>query len=188
MIARPTDYELIAAAQQGSRSAYGELVRLYRDSVVGVVYRMCGSLPTAEEAAQEAFLRAWQHLSGYQPGHPFRAWIFRIAINAALDALRREKPTLAIGDDADNEGWLPADGDPGPEEALESKQRAELVRKAVLRLPAPYRAPLVLREYGGLSYAEIAAALGIPLGTVMSRLNTARGQLTRSLAGLLEVL
>ncbi len=187
MTSRTSDLDLIAAAQQGNRSAYGELVCRYRDSVVGVVYRMCGSLPTAEEAAQDAFVRAWQHLHNYQPGHPFRAWVFRIAINAALDALRREKPALDL-DDGEEAGWLPADGAPGPEAALESKQRAELVRKAVLRLPAPYRAPLVLREFGGLSYAEIAAALGIPLGTVMSRLNTARSQLNRSLEGLLEVL
>ncbi len=81
--------------------------------------------------------------------------------------------------------------DPGavdPEAALERKERAQRVRRAVLALPAPSRSVLVLREYGGLSYSEISDTLRIPLGTVMSRLNSARGQLRQALSGLLEVL
>ncbi len=180
------DPELVAASRQGDVSAFGALVTHYRQGVVAVVYRMCGDPQLAEEAAQEAFLRAWQHLPGYDPHYSFRAWVYRIAVNAALDALRREKPSLDIDEFA--EGDLGQSGTvDGPEAALESKERAERIRRAVLALPAPSRAVLVLREYGGLSYAEVAAALSIPLGTVMSRLNSARGQLRQALAGLLEV-
>ncbi len=139
------DGSLIAAAQQGSVQAYGALVGRYRQGVVGVVYRMCGDPQLAEEAAQEAFLRAWQHLPGYDPRFSFRAWVYRIAINAALDALRREKHTVDIDALADEE-LAPAGTVEGPEAALESKQRAGRVRRAVAALPAPSRSVLVLRE------------------------------------------
>ena len=187
MAAYVSDLDLIHTAQRGSQSAYGELVYRYREAVVAVVYRMCGDMDAAEEAAQEAFLRAWQHLGEYRPEHPFRSWVFRIAINAALDGLRREKPKADL-EDAENDLSLAQRGGLDPETAVVTRQRARLVRGAVLALPEPYRAALVLREYGGLSYAEIAAALRIPLGTVMSRLNTARGQLSQALAGVLEAL
>ena len=190
------DLDLIAAAQRGDRRAFGELVCRHQKGVIGVVYRMCGDPYLAEEAAQEAFLRAWQHLAGYQPRYSFRAWVYRIAINAALDALRRqnsrrEQPLTAEGQGNEGETGPEADlpvDDEGPEAAMESKQRAERIRQAVLALPPPSRSVLVLREYGGLAYAEIAASLGIPIGTVMSRLNSARGQLRQSRADLMEVL
>jgi RNA polymerase sigma-70 factor (ECF subfamily) len=185
-----TEPDLAAAAQRGDAHAYGELVARCRAGVVNVVYRMCGDSRLAEEAAQEAFLRAWQRLPGYRPGHSFRAWVYRIAVNAALDALRRERRLVSLEDLLDGgaqETCLPEPGG-GPEELVEERQQAERVRRAVLALPPASRAVLVLREYGGMSYSEIAGALDIPLGTVMSRLNSARGQLRQALAGILEVL
>jgi RNA polymerase sigma-70 factor, ECF subfamily len=181
------DGDLIAAAQRGDQFAFGILVGRYRDGVVSVVYRMCGDTQVAEEAAQEAFLRAWQHLAGYQPRYSFRAWVYRIAVNAALDVLRREKHTVDIDNMPDEELVRGGAGD-SPETVVEKKERARRVQFAIAALPAPSRAVLVLREYGGLSYVEIAGALEIPLGTVMSRLNSARAQLRQALAGLLEVL
>ncbi len=166
----------IACAQQGDRQAFGELVRLHRPAVVNVVYRMCGDSAVAEEAAQEAFLRAWQHLGRYDPRFAFRNWVYRMALNAAVDALRRERPAA----DVDAEPLV--SGAEGPEARLERKQQAELVQRAVLGLPPASRAVLVLREYEGLSYQEIAQALDIPLGTVMSRLNYARGRLRQALS------
>lgn len=94
---------LITCAQQGDRQAFGELVRRHRTGVVNVVYRMCGDPALAEEAAQEAFLRAWQQLDRYRPRHAFRSWVYRIALNAAVDALRRERPTTRLP----TEGALP---------------------------------------------------------------------------------
>ena len=180
------ELDLIAAAQRGNALAYGELVCRHRDGVVRVVYRMCGDPELAEEAAQEAFLRAWQRLDSYKPQHPFRAWVYRIAINAALDALRAEKPTTGL--ETVEEHGLPAQGmSANPEKAVEQRQRAERVQQAIDGLTPASRSVLVLREYGGLSYTEIADTLSIPIGTVMSRLNSARGQLRQSLAGLLEV-
>jgi len=177
-----TELDLVTRAQHGDRGAFTELVRRHREGVINVVYRLCGDVHLAEDAAQEAFIRAWQHLPGYRPRSPFRNWVYRIATNAALDVLRREKETVDV--DAVS---LVSPGE-GPEATLEGKERGERVRQAVLALPSASRAVLVLREYEGLSYREIADTLGIPVGTVMSRLNYARNRLRESLAPHLEVL
>lgn len=178
--AEDTERDLIVQAQQGDRQAFSELVRRHRTGVVNVVYRMTGDAHLAEDAAQEAFIRAWQHLHAYRPDSPFRNWLYRIATNAALDALRREKDTL----DIDALSMAASGG--LPEAALESKQQAELVQQALLALPPASRAALILREYEGLSYREIAEALDIPLGTVMSRLNYARKRMLETLTPHLE--
>lgn len=175
------EHDLIVRAQQGDRAAFGELVRLHHNGVINVVYRMCGDANLAEDAAQEAFIRAWQHLPKYKPRSPFRNWVYRIATNVALDVLRRERETVDVDD-------VPlATQEDGPDVALEKSERGERVRQAVLALPPASRAVLVLREYEGLSYQEIAETLGIPIGTVMSRLNYARSQLRKSLSSYLEV-
>jgi RNA polymerase sigma-70 factor (ECF subfamily) len=169
--------ELIARAQRGDRNAFGELVRRNSTAVIQVVYRMCGDANQAEDAAQEAFLRAWQHLNSYRPHASFRTWVCRIAINAALDALRRNHQRVEQSvEEISGEARL-ADPQPGPEELYSTHQRAAVVQQAILSLSPASRAVLVLREYEGLSYQEIAAALDIPIGTVMSRLNQARGSL-----------
>jgi len=175
------EHNLITRAQQGDREAFSELVRCHREGVINVVYRICGDAGLAEDAAQEAFIRAWQHLASYQPRSPFRNWVYRIAANVALDVLRREKETVDV-----DAVPVVAPG-PGPEAALIKKERAERVRQAVLALPPASRAVLVLREYEGLSYQEIAYTLDIPMGTVMSRLNYARNRIRESLAASLEV-
>jgi RNA polymerase sigma-70 factor, ECF subfamily len=168
---------LIAEAQNGNRSAYGELVRRHHPGVIRVIYRLCGDAELAQDAAQDAFIQAWLHLADFRPGTSLRSWLYRIAVNAALDALRRE----ARISPADLETLALADGQPGPETALYQKERTTMVQQAVLALSEAGRSVLVLREYGGLSYGEIAAALDIPLGTVMSRLNYARRQLKQAL-------
>jgi RNA polymerase sigma-70 factor (ECF subfamily) len=177
-----SDRDLVASALQGDRHAFGVLVCRYQEDLVGVVFRMCGDMGLAEETAQDAFLRAWQRLHLYKPQFPFRSWIFSIAIHLALDTLRREQETVDVDALDLQSAHL------GPEGELESKQRAEKVRQAVLALPPASRAVLVLREYQGLSYGEIAGVLGIPTGTVMSRLNYARNHLRQALAADMEVL
>ena len=176
-----TELALIRRAQEGNRGAFGELVRCHQEGVINVVYRMCGDANVAQDAAQEAFIRAWTHLPSYEPRSPFRNWIYRIATNAGLDILRRQRETVDV--DA-----LPLhDTKAGPEAQVESRERGEMVKAAVLALPDASRATLVLREYEGLSYQEIADVLDIPIGTVMSRLNYARRRLRELLRPYLEV-
>ena len=180
-----SEAELIDQAQTGDRRAFSELVRAHRPGVVNVVYRLCGDASLAEDSAQETFIRAWEHLNSFHPSADpgnmgFRNWLYRIATRSALTELRRQRPTVAVDDLA------LADQERGPEQRVEQAQRAEAVRQAVLALPEASRQALVLREYEGLSYRDIAAVLDIPVGTVMSRLNYARQQLRERLAPFLE--
>jgi RNA polymerase sigma-70 factor (ECF subfamily) len=172
-----TEAALIAKAQRGDRHAYGELVSHHHRGVIQVIYRMCGDVELAQDAAQEAFIKAWLHLPTFRPGTSLRNWLYRIAINTTLDVLRRDAKIAGI----DFETLSMPDPQVGPEAALLLKERTVAVQQAILALTEASRSVLVLREYGGLTYAEIAAALDIPLGTVMSRLNYARRQLKQSL-------
>jgi RNA polymerase sigma-70 factor (ECF subfamily) len=174
------DRDLIASAQAGDRHAFTELVLRHQASLVRMIYHFCGDARQAEDAAQEAFVRAWQNLNHYKPGHAFSSWLYRIAANSTLDTLRRERPQ------ADLETLDLPDPQAGPEQALETDQRARQVRQAIDRLSPALRMVLVLREYQELSYQEIADVLDIPTGTVMSRLNSARSQLRQELFVLLE--
>ena len=162
--------ELVTRAQRGERSAFSELVRIHSQGVMNVIYRMCGDVQIAEDAAQETFIQAWLHLSSYRPQTSLRNWLYRIAVNAATDLLRKEKRILPNA----LEDLQLKDPQPGPEAIVSQEERTTLVQNAVLSLPDASRAVLVLREYEGMSYHEIADALDIPVGTVMSRLNYAR--------------
>ncbi len=174
------DRDLIACAQQGDRQAFTELVCRHQVNMVSMTYRMCGDLRLAEDAAQEAFVRVWQNLNSYKPQYAFRSWLYRIAANAALDSLRRDRPTTEL------DTLSLADPAMGPEQSAEENQRVGHVRRAIAQLSEPLRVVLILREYQELTYQEIGDALDIPVGTVMSRLNSARAQLRRELLVLLE--
>jgi RNA polymerase sigma-70 factor (ECF subfamily) len=175
-----TEEQLVAQAQQGDRAAFGELVKQHHRAVVNLVYRLCGDAAFAEDIAQEAFIRAWEKLNSYRQTAPFRNWVYRIATNAALDDLRRQKEQVNI-----DSVVVPSSGH-GLEKSIETIQRNEAIQQAVLSLPLASRSVLILREYQSLSYQEIADTLEIPLGTVMSRLNYARNALRTTLSELME--
>jgi RNA polymerase sigma-70 factor, ECF subfamily len=170
------DEDLVTKAQHGDRNAFSELVRRHSQGVINVIYRLGGDSQLAEDAAQEAFIQAWLKLSTYHLHTSLRNWLYRIAINIAIDALRKEKHLASV--ELSEQMATP---EPTPEVMLTSRERANWVQNAVLSLPSACRAVLVLREYEGLSYREIANTLNIPIGTVMSRLNYARTLLRESL-------
>lgn len=176
--------QLIVQAQNGDRNAFSELVRIHAQGVLNVVYRMCGDMLIAEDASQETFIRAWQNLSSYRPHMPLRNWLYRIAFNAGMDIIRKNK---RIAPD-DIEEMPLTDGQPGLETLVSQNERTALVQKAIMSLPDASRAVLVLREYEGLSYQEISSTLDIPVGTVMSRLNYARNLLKSKLKPQLSLL
>ena len=179
-----SETELVTQAQIGDRNAFSELILIHAQGVRNVIYRMCGDAQLAEDAAQETFIRAWQNLSSYRPQTSLRNWLYRIAVNAATDMLRKEKRIMP--DDIDNLHLT--DGQLGPEAMASQQERTALVQNAILSLPDASRAVLVLREYEGLSYQEISSTLDIPLGTVMSRLNYARKLLKTKLLSQMSLL
>src|SRR4029453_15364407 len=152
--------ELVHRAKNGERNAFSELVCIHAQGVMNVIYRMCGDAQVAEDAAQETFIQAWLHLSSYRPQSSLRNWLYRIAVNAATDILRKEKRILPNA----LEDLQLKDPQPGPEALLSQAERTSLLQKAVLSLPDASRAVLVLREYEEMSYQEIADALDIPVG------------------------
>jgi RNA polymerase sigma-70 factor (ECF subfamily) len=175
-----SDNELIVSSLRGDTQAFGALILRYRKMVIGVAYRVCGDAELAEDVAQETFIRVWNKLSSFRPEGNFRGWICRIAANLTIDTLRRQKPTTDI------EQVVVGSTDDGPEGVALERERAAAVRAAILKLPPQTRTALVLREYQGFTYQEIADALDIPLGTVKSRLSDARRRLKAELVGMLE--
>jgi len=169
--------ELVIQAQGGDRNAFNDLVCTHAQGVINVIFRMCGDVHLAEDAAQETFIRAWLHLGSFRVDSSLRNWLYRIALNTATDMLRKDK-RIAPGDLEDFQ--LP-DPQPGPEGVYLQDERTMLVQAAIASLPEASRVVLVLKEYGELSYREIAEALYIPIGTVMSRLNYARRLLKEKL-------
>ena len=176
-ISQTNELELVTRAQYGDRNAFSELVRIHSLGVLNVIYRMCGDMQVAEDAAQETFIQAWLRLQSYRPQSSFRNWLYRIAVNMAIDMLRKDKRILP----GKIEDLNLRDSEPGPEAVVASAERTEMVQEAVLTLPDASRAVLVLREFEGLSYQEISESLEIPVGTVMSRLNYARKLLREKL-------
>ena len=182
MTINATESTLVSQAQQGDRNAFSELIQIHAQGVQRVVYRMCGDQQLAEDAAQETFIQAWLKLPTYRPKSSLRNWLYRIAVNAAIDMLRKEKRIMPEA----VEELVLADANLSPEAALIHDERVVQIRNAIADLPDASRAVLILREYEGLSYREIADTLDIPLGTVMSRLSYARKLLKNELSQELE--
>lgn len=186
IIFEANEAELVTKAQGGDRNAFSELVGIHAQGVRNVIFRMCGDAQVVEDAAQETFMRAWSHLDSFRTDREtsLRAWLYRIALNAAMDMLRKERRILP----GDVEDFHLTDPMPGPEGLFLQGERTALVQQAIQSLPDASRAVLVLKEYESLSYREIADALEIPIGTVMSRLNYARRLLKEKLEGQIVLL
>ena len=166
----------ILQAQQGDQRAFGHLVQAYQRPVYNLAYRMLGDVAAAEEAAQEAFLRAYQHLGSYQPGRKFVNWLLSITSHYCIDQLRRQRVTWVS-----LEGSIPSDvfpsGQPTPEQIADQQDREVVVQRMLSRLPPDDRVAVVLRYWYDLSTQEIAQAMEISEGAVKSRLFRARGRL-----------
>ncbi len=179
-----------AAAAAGDRDAFRRWVELTHQTVFRLAYRLLDDPAAAEDVAQEAYLRAWQGLHTLRdPGAAF-GWLCRIARNVAHDRHRAayRKPTRSLDAPAGVEGASLLDQlvDPGedPEGQLDAAQVGQAVQAALLELKEKHRLVLTLREIDGMSYEEIALALGMRIGTVESRLHRARQALAKKLRAL----
>jgi RNA polymerase sigma-70 factor (ECF subfamily) len=168
------DEECVSRAQAGDRKAFSELVRRHQDRVYRYLLRMLGSREDALELTQDAFVKAWQALPQWQPEAQFRTWLFRIANNTALDALRRRKLVefVPLEDSFDAPG-----SEPDPERQAQATQEVRLLEASLKRLAPEHRDILLLREVEEMSYEEIGRVLSLSEGTVKSRLARARAAL-----------
>lgn len=180
---REQECEIIARVLGGERDAFAELVDAYKTMVYQLALRICGSAEDAQDAAQEAFLRAYSNLSGFRGDSRFSVWLYRLTNNVCIDFCRarrlRPNVSLTCQEDADDEPEeLPiADYRWSPEEELERRELRAAIRRGLDTLPPDMRRILVMREIDGLSYEEIGTLLSLGAGTVKSRLFRARKKL-----------
>ena len=180
-----SDAEIVQAVLDGDANAFEALVLRYQKKVYNTVLRLAGDCAEAEDLSQEGFLKIFKGLSSFRGESSFSTYIYRVAANTAIDALRRrEAPTVRLSTENEEgeefELALP-DAGPLPVEILESRERRQAIRAAIDALPEHHRAVIVLREMDGMSYQDIAQAMGLTEGTVKSRINRARGRLRQLL-------
>ncbi|GIW71806.1 MAG: RNA polymerase sigma factor [Planctomycetota bacterium] len=183
---------LMLAFQRGEPGAFEELVRLVSPSVFALGYRYGLDAAAAEDLVQETLLRVYRARRRYRPEARFSAWLLRIATNVIISAARQRKrrPTVKLqgAGAVSNEGDPPLADErtPGPPERLQADERAAKVREALAELPASQRTALVLNRFHGLSYDEVAQALGLGVPAVKSLLFRARHNLKRRLERFME--
>lgn len=171
-----TDEELVAAAQAGSRPAMDRLLRRHYDRIWAICRRIASNDADAEDATQEALMLIVRRLATFDGRAKFSTWSHRVATNACLDELRRRKrrPTPGLVDDDPDDGRVTVDA--GPAHDAQVSDRID-IDAALAQVPEEFRTPLVLRDLVGHDYAEISEILGIPPGTVRSRIARGRSRL-----------
>ncbi len=184
-----SDELLVKAARKGDRAAFEELVARHRDKIYARAYSMVRSRDDAYDLSQEAWIKAWQRLAQFQGDSSFATWATRITINVCLDFLRRQKrayfeSTETLEDTVGGVEKLLPPVDVDPLLRLEQQELRERIDAAMEQLSEAHRTVLVLHEFEGLEYKEVAKRMDCSLGTVMSRLFYARRRLATLLVGL----
>lgn len=178
------DQTLIDRCLQGNTQAFGLLVERYQQRLYASLVHVTGSSELALDVSQDAFVHAYEKLASFRGESQFYSWLFRIALNAAVSARRKQRRTgISVEATREATGQEPADHRPSaiPSQSLEVTERQSLVLRALSELPEDFRTPLVLKELEELKYEEIADLLRIPLGTVRSRIHRARQELRTKL-------
>jgi RNA polymerase sigma-70 factor, ECF subfamily len=168
-------------ARQGDRVAFGRLVEAYQGPVYNLAYRMLGNSGEAEEAAQEAFIRAFTRLHTYDPSRKFSTWILSITSNYCIDLIRKRRATLlSLEEPLPPHPALMSDRSENPEAQAVNNEREALVQSLLATLPEDYREAVVLRYWYDLSYEEIAAMTDTTVSAIKSRLFRARRQMAEA--------
>jgi RNA polymerase sigma-70 factor (ECF subfamily) len=178
-----SDEELLDRFRRGQREAFGQLVRRYERELFGYLRRYLGDSNLADDVFQNTFLQLYTKIGQYEPGRPVRPWLYTIATHQAIDALRRNGRHQALSLDQQREELREGEVQslmallesrvPGPLDLAQGEERRQQVRASVDRLPDFLRQVVILAYYQGLKYREIAEIVGIPVGTVKSRLHAA---------------
>lgn len=173
------DAMLIRRAQKGDAQAFEDLMAPHERKLYALCLRMLGNRDDALDCAQEAMLRIWRAIGTYRRQASFTTWSFRIATNACLDLLRRQKSRPSVSLDMLADAGFPpsaAESD-GPQQHAEATARREALEGGIAALPEDLRSALLLRDVQGFSYEEVSEILSVPLGTVKSRISRAREKL-----------
>ena len=175
----PTDEDLVVAFQSGDIPAFDQLVRRWDRKIQGVIYRIVGNHDEARDLSQEAFLKAYRALGTFKQEARFSSWLYQIAINATRDRLRRRRRRTDLSlDDVEERGETALrDAGPSALDLIESSDLSRVVAAAMAALPEEQREVVILKEYEGLTFPEIAETLDVPLSTVKTRLYRGLGQL-----------
>lgn len=176
-----SDDQVIEAVLAGDREAYASIVQRYQRAIYNFAYRLLGNRDEAEDATQDAFVRAFQHLYRFRVGEPFRPWLYRIASNACTDRLRRRGRFVDPGED-DFRLEQGTASEPDPAESLERREAIQEVREAIDSLPEAYRKLFVLAHLQHLSYNDLVRITGLPMTIVKNRLYRARLMLKEKLS------
>jgi len=178
----PTDEELVARAQDGDASAFDVLVRRWERKIRGAIYRIMRSDDDALDLCQETFLKAYRGLGSFKQEARFSSWLYQIALNLCRDRLRRRRGKTWVSlDGLDEASGAPRHTGPSALDLIEARDLSRTVADAVAGLPDDQREVIVLKEYQGLTFLEIAEVLGLPRSTVKTRLYRGLGQLKEQL-------
>jgi len=187
------DRALAALAAQGREGAFREILRRYERPVFSLVYRMVRDRTLAEDLAQEAFIRAFNAISSYDPTYKFSSWLFKIANNHTIDYLRKRKldtvsihgaPSASSAEEVSRTSITLESREEQPDAYVESRELGGMMEEAIGQLRPEYRSVILLRHVEGYAYEEIAEAMDLPLGTVKTYLHRARNELKEILTPL----
>ena len=181
-LASPSDGELIERCLRQENAAWDEILARYRRKVFHIAYKFTGKHDEAEDLSQEIFLKVFRSLDKFHRDADFSTWLSSVARNYCIDryrASKREKEVLV--DDLLAFDQATASAGSNPQRSLEDRDRSSFLRRGLDRLPEKLREAVVLRDLQGLSYQEMAERLGLPEGTVKSRINRGREELARLL-------
>ena len=184
MDAELSESVLLAMAKDGDVDAFNRLVLTHQDSVYGFSYRMLGNSADADDATQETFISAWQHIGALR-GTAFKSWVMRIARNKCYDVMRKgaRRREVTVDDDESHLADTLPSGDASPSDQVLSAEMREAIQRCVRRLGQDQRAVVVLVDVMHYSYDQAADAVGASIGTVKSRLNRGRGRVRDCLRG-----
>ncbi|HXD86031.1 MAG TPA: sigma-70 family RNA polymerase sigma factor [Urbifossiella sp.] len=180
------DRRLIAECLVGRRESFGVLVTRYQARLYNAAIRLVDTPEDAADVVQEAFLNAYQSLRSFKGDAEFFTWLYRIAFNSAISLKRKKKPAVSLdaARNGDHRGGNPGLREPvdssefvKPGAALERTEEEALLHAALIRLSTEHRDVLVMKDMDGLKYEEIAEVIGVPIGTIRSRLHRARLEL-----------
>jgi RNA polymerase sigma-70 factor (ECF subfamily) len=181
-----TDAELIVLCQKKDSRAFEELIKRHQRTVYALLYRLAPDWNDTADLAQEVFIRMWRSIGNLRNPSAFRSWLSQIVTNLFYDELRkrpRQLPTISMDEPLDSEEGNDAttrdirDKSAGPDELCQRNELTEIVRQAMVRLPEQFRTAIILREFEGLSYEEIALITHTEIGTVKSRIARARAKI-----------